>query len=76
MSLGSRVLHVMVAALAVGLPAACAALTITTVSQATRPSSATYGAEQISGITYAGGDLYYAVDDNDKKLYPITLKIN
>ena len=76
MSLGSRVLHVMVAALAVGLPAACAALTITTVSQATRPFSSTYGAEQISGITYAGGDLYYAVDDNDKKLYPITLKIN
>lgn len=62
--------------MAVGLPAACAALTITTVSQATRPSSSTYGAEQISGITYAGGDLYYAVDDNDKKLYPITLKIN
>jgi hypothetical protein len=55
---------------------ACAALKMTTVSEATRPSSSTYGAEQISGITWAGGDLYYAVDDNDKKLYPITLKIN
>ena len=76
MSLGSRVLHVMVAALVFGLPSANAALKITTVSQATRPSSSSYGAEQISGITYAGGDLYYAVDDNDVKLYPITLKIN
>ena len=27
----------------------------------------------ISGITWAGGDLYYAVDDNDGKLYPLTL---
>ena len=62
--------------MAVGSTSANAALSITTVSQVTRPSSATYGAEQISGITYAGGDLYYAVDDNDKKLYPITLKIN
>ena len=52
------------------------ALSVTTVSQVTRPSSATYGAEQISGITYAGGDLYYAVDDNDVKLYPLTLAIN
>ena len=62
--------------MAVGSTSANAALKITTVSQATRPDSSTYGAEQISGITYAGGDLYYAVDDNDKKLYPITLKIN
>lgn len=76
MSLHSNALHIIVAAMAVGSTSANAALSITTVSQATRPSSATYGAEQISGITYAGGDLYYAVDDNDKKLYPITLKIN
>lgn len=51
------------AAMAVGLPAACAALSITTVSQATRPSSATYGAEQISGITYAGGDQADRLDE-------------
>ena len=57
-------------------PPVARALTVTTVSQVTRPSSATYGAEQISGITYAGGDLYYAVDDNDVKLYPLTLAIN
>jgi hypothetical protein len=51
-------------------------LTVTTISQVTRPSSSTYGAEQISGITYAGGNLFYAVDDNDNKLYPLTLAIN
>ena len=49
---------------------ACATLNATTVSEVMRPSSSTYGAEQISGITWAGGDLYYAVDDNDNKLYP------
>ena len=58
------------------LGSADAALNATTVSRVTRPSSSTYGAEQISGITYAGGNLYYAVDDNDKKLYPITLSIS
>ena len=67
----------LVAALLCGIVVARAgALTVTTVSQVTRPSSSTYGAEQISGITYAGGDLFYAVDDNDNKLYPLTLAIN
>ena len=51
------------------------ALTVTKVSEVTRPSSSTYGAEQISGITWAGGNLFYTVDDNDKKLYPLTLAI-
>lgn len=68
----------------IGIIALCAALlaatgaealTVTRVSQVTRPSSSTYGAEQISGITWAGGNLYYAVDDADKKLYPLTLDI-
>ena len=58
------------------LVANASALTVSTVSQVTRPSSSTYGAEQISGITYAGGNLFYAVDDNDNKLYPLTLAIN
>ena len=59
----------LVAAFLCGLIVARAgALTVTTVSHVARPSSSTYGAEQISGITYAGGDLFYAVDDNDKKL--------
>lgn len=53
-----------------------AALTATKVSEAERPSSDTYGAAQISGITWAGGKLFYAVDDNDGKLYPLTLDIN
>ena len=62
-----------VALLAVGLAVKVSALTVTEVSHVTsRPS----GAEQISGITYAGGNLFYAVDDNDKKLYPLTLAIN
>ena len=66
-----------VAALLCGMVVANAsALSVSTISQVTRPSSSTYGAEQISGITYAGGDLFYAVDDNDNKLYPLTLAIN
>lgn len=49
------------------------ALTVSTVSRVTgRPTST---AEQVSGITFAGGNLFYAVDDTDKKLYPITLNI-
>ncbi len=54
------------------VPAAAKALSVDTVSHVSRPS----GAEQISGITYAGGNLFYAVDDNDNKLYPLTLNIN
>lgn len=62
-----------VALLAVGFTLNAGALTVTQVSHVTsRPS----GAEQISGITYAGGNLFYAVDDNDNKLYPLTLAIN
>jgi len=66
------------AMLVVGLASSAAALTVTKVSQVTRPSgySFTYGAEQISGITYAGGNLFYAIDDTDNKLYPLTLAIN
>lgn len=63
MLLHSNALHIIVAGMVVGLPSASAALSITTVSQATRPSSATYGAEQISGITYAGGDQADRLDE-------------
>ena len=56
------------------VPAAAKAVTITKVSEATRPSSS--AAVEVSGITWAGDNLYYAVDDNDKKLYPLTLAIN
>ena len=53
-------------------PPAGAALSITTVSHVARP----IGAEQLSGVTWAGGNLFYAVDDNDNKLYPLTLGID
>ena len=70
--------RVFAALLAAGMAFGAEALTVTKVSQATRPSgySFTYGAEQISGITYAGGNLFYAIDDTDNKLYPIRLNIN
>jgi hypothetical protein len=57
---------------------ACAALKMTKVSQVTRPSgyNFTYGAQQISGVTYAGDNLFYAIDDTDNKLYPLVLAIN
>lgn len=29
----------------------------------------------LSGITYAGGDLYYAVADREGKMYPLTIKL-
>ena len=50
------------------------ALSVTKVSEVTRPSFTE--AVQISGVTWAGGDLYYAVDDHDNKLYPLTLAID
>lgn len=43
------------------------------VSEAYRPTSSV--AEQISGISWAGGNLFYTVDDNDNKLYPLTIAI-
>ena len=66
------------ALLFIGMAFGAEALTVTQVSQVTRPSgySFTYGAKQISGITYAGGNLFYAIDDTDNKLYPIRLNIN
>ena len=32
--------------------------------------------KELSGITWAGGDLYYAVDDADTRLYPLVLPID
>lgn len=58
----------------VGLPSANAALSIARISEVYRPSSAV--ASEISGVAWAGGNLYYAVDDADKKLYQLTLDIN
>ncbi len=75
MSLCPRWLYVAVCAATTIVAAfpACAALKMTKVSQVTRPSgyNFTYGAQQISGVTYAGDNLFYAIDDTDNKLYPL-----
>ena len=71
-----RIAASIIIAAAAAAPQADAALSATTVSRVTRPLASTYGAEQISGISWAGGDLYYAVDDNDNKLCPLTLEID
>ena len=52
-----------------------AAISVEQVSEITRPASSVVS-NQLSGITWAGGNLYYAVDDTDKKLYPLTIAIN
>lgn len=44
------------------------------VSEVTRSPTTT--AVQISGITWAGGNLFYAVDDDDNKIYPLTVAID
>ncbi len=54
--------------------AASAAVSLTMVSEIQR--SATDANLQSSGITYAGGDLYYVVEDNCTNMIPVTLKIN
>ncbi len=34
------------------------------------------GATELSGLTWAAADQYYAVSDNDAKLYPLTIQID
>ncbi len=62
-----------VAAISVWPRTGSAALSIEKISEVYRPSSSV--AAEISGIAWAGGTLYYAVDDADKMLYPLTLGI-
>ena len=50
------------------------ALSISKGSETSRSTSS--GGEQISGITWAGGNLYYAVNDDDGKIFPITITVN
>src|SRR4051794_7321293 len=33
-------------------------------------------ASELSGISYAGGSKYYAISDNDSKLYPLNIGLN
>jgi len=64
------------AAILCGLATADASeLRIAFKSEKLRPLGDEHEAREISGITYAGGNLYYAIDDADKKLYPITIAI-
>ena len=54
------------------------ALTVTKGNIYTRPSGATYP-DPLSGITYAGGNSYYAVADNGADvwgLYPCTIQLS
>ncbi len=54
-----------------------AALKAAKITEVYRPyTPSTNKAEQLSGITYVGGDSYYAVDDVDDKMYPIAIHIN
>jgi len=34
------------------------------------------GAEELGGLTWAGGTQYYAVTDNEAKMFPITIQVN
>ena len=61
-------------AILVAAMSSAATLTVEQRTRALRPISD--GAVEISGITWAGGDLYYAVDDDDGRLYPLTIAIN
>lgn len=73
--MNNRVNAFAIAALCAAFTASQAvALTVTTVSHVNRPYLSRE--LQISGITYVGGNLYYAVDDDDNKLYPLTIAIN
>jgi hypothetical protein len=63
-----------VSAFAVFAALECAALTVTKVSEAPRINKSS--AKQISGITWAGDDLYYAVDDQNGRLYTLNLGID
>jgi len=71
-----------VAAVVALLPSmrANAALTATKISQITREGSKLSGhvAVELSGITYAGGNLFYTVDDSTytTNMYPMTIEIN
>lgn len=68
-----RLLPALATLLAASAVRGASSLSLSEVSTVTRSSSS---AVEISGITWAGGNLYYAVDDNDKKLYPLTIVIS
>jgi len=61
----------------VALPAwpASAAVILTDVGQSALPAGAS-GAAELSGISWAGGDQYYAVSDANQTVYPLTITLN
>ena len=62
---------------AVAAVSASAALKAVNVSEVSRPSkSGIDGNIQTSGLTYAGGDLYYAVDDDSTNICPVVISVN
>ncbi|MBR1837650.1 MAG: esterase-like activity of phytase family protein [Kiritimatiellae bacterium] len=62
---------------AVAAVPASAALKAVKVSEVSRPSrSGIDGNIQTSGLTYAGGDLYYAVDDDSTNICPVVISVN
>ena len=64
--------HLVFAASAV-LSCRAAGLTVAKVSEVTR---AWDSGKEISGITWAGGDAYYAVDDRDNRLYRLAIELD
>ena len=65
---------VLVASTALAALSVEAELRASKVSESSRPYFSG-ASNEWSGITYAGNDLYYVVDDKDKKLYSLTMKI-
>ena len=68
----SRFLHTTLLAAVFAAPvAARAAISITAGSTATHQSS-----KELSGIAWAGGNQYYAVEDQEGALYPLTISVS
>ena len=65
---------VLAAALAALRVAAAVPPSLARVSEVTRQTAD--GAIEASGITWAGGNLYYVVDDKDHRLYPVTIELD
>lgn len=62
------------AAIALGMPTPGHAAMVTSTGQG--PVNLGVLGPEFSGITHAGGNLYYAVSDNDTQLYPITVDLD
>src|SRR4051812_1175119 len=52
------------------------AVVITPVGNVVFPAVPSSTASEFSGMTYLGGNSYYAISDNDNLLYPLTIGLN